>query len=138
MARNSVRGYGAWQDDFSIRRQFVFRENMKLLFIGEFFNILNHPNFGEPTASLSSALFGQPTTTLATSLQSQFSGFSPLYQIGGTRSVQLPPKAGRNRKRSARQNRAKRPALPVSSAIFSTLPVRSEQGTEIRNRKIHT
>ena len=56
VARNSVRGYGAWQDDFSIRRQFMFRENMKLLFIGEFFNILNHPNFGEPTASLSSAL----------------------------------------------------------------------------------
>jgi len=89
MARNSVRGYGAWQDDFSIRRQFSVRENVRLLFIAEFFNILNHPNFGQPTTSLSSALFGQPTSTLATSLQSQFSGFSPLYQIGGPRSIQL-------------------------------------------------
>jgi len=89
MARNSVRGYGAWQDDFSIRRQFLIRENARLLFIAEFFNILNHPNFGQPTTSLSSALFGQPTSTLATALQSQFSGFSPLYQIGGPRSIQL-------------------------------------------------
>ena len=89
MARNSVRGYGAWQDDFSIRRQFSVRENARLLFVAEFFNILNHPNFGQPTTSLSSALFGQPTSTLATALQSQFSGFSPLYQIGGPRSIQL-------------------------------------------------
>ena len=89
MARNSVRGYGAWQDDISIRRQFFVRENTRLLFIAEFFNILNHPNFGQPTTSLSSALFGQPTSTLATALQSQFSGFSPLYQIGGPRSIQL-------------------------------------------------
>ena len=89
MARNSVRAYGAWQDDFSIHRQFFVRENTRLLFIAEFFNILNHPNFGQPTTSLSSALFGQPTSTLATALQSQFSGFSPLYQIGGPRSIQL-------------------------------------------------
>jgi len=94
MARNLVRGYGAWQDDFSIRRQFAVGEKTKLLFIAEFFNILNHPNFGQPTTSLSSALFGQPTTTLATSLQSQFSGFSPLYQIGGPRSVQLALRLG--------------------------------------------
>ena len=89
MARNSVRGYGAWQDDCSIRRQFIVRENTRLLFIAEFFNLLNHPSFGQPTTSLSSALFGQPTSTLATALQSQFSGFSPLYQIGGPRSIQL-------------------------------------------------
>jgi len=89
LARNSVRGYGAWQNDLSIRRQFSIHENAKLLFIAEFFNILNHPSFGRPTTSLSSALFGQPTATLATSLQGQFSGFSPLYQIGGPRSVQL-------------------------------------------------
>jgi len=89
MARNSVRGYGAWQNDFSIRRQFSIRESARLLFIAEFFNILNHPNFGQPTTSLSSALFGQPTSTLATALQSQFSGFSPLYQIGGARSIQF-------------------------------------------------
>jgi len=89
LGRNSVRGYGAWQDDFSIRRQFSIHESAKLLFTAEFFNVLNHPNFGQPTTSLSSGLFGQPTSTLATYLQSQFSGFSPLYQIGGPRSVQL-------------------------------------------------
>ena len=94
MARNSVRGYGAWHNDFSIRRQFAVGEKTKVLFIAEFFNILNHPNFGQPTTSLSSALFGQPTTTLGTSLQSQFSGFSPLYQIGGPRSVQLTVRLG--------------------------------------------
>jgi hypothetical protein len=88
VGRNSVRGYRAWQDDFSIRRQFSIHESANLLFTAEFFNILNHPNFGQPPTSLSSGLFGQPTSTLATYLQSQFSGFSPLYQIGGPRSVQ--------------------------------------------------
>ena len=63
----------------------------ELRFRAEFFNIFNHPNFGNPTNSLTSPLFGRSTQTLANSLGSGGAngGFNPLYQIGGPRSIQL-------------------------------------------------
>jgi len=62
-----------------------------LRFRAEFFNIFNHPNFGNPNNSLTSPLFGHSTQTLASSLGSGGAngGFNPLYQIGGPRSIQL-------------------------------------------------
>lgn len=89
--RNVLRGFGAWQDDLTIRRQFHFTEKVSLQFRAEFFNIFNHPNFGPPTNTLSSPLFGQSTQTLANSLGTGgiSGGFNPLYQIGGPRSIQL-------------------------------------------------
>lgn len=91
LQRDALRGFGAWQTDFSARRRFNLTERIGLQFSGELFNILNHPNFGQPTGTLSSALFGQSTAILATSLGSggTSGGFSPLYQIGGPRSMQL-------------------------------------------------
>ena len=89
--RNVLRGFGAAQWDFGVRRSFPIREAWRLEFRGEFFNILNHPNFGNPVNNLSSPLFGQSTQTLANSLGSGGAngGFNPLYQIGGARSIQL-------------------------------------------------
>jgi hypothetical protein len=60
-------------------------------FRAEFFNILNHPNFGSRTNILSRPLFGQSTQMLASFLGSGGAngGFNPLYQIGGPRSIQL-------------------------------------------------
>jgi hypothetical protein len=88
--RNVLRGFGAWQDDFAVERQFHFTERAQLRFRGEFFNIFNHPNFGPPTNNLTSPLFGQSTQMLASSLAgSSNAGFNPLYQIGGPRSIQL-------------------------------------------------
>jgi hypothetical protein len=50
----------------------------------------NHPNFGAPHNTLGDPLFGQSTQMLASSLASTSNaGFSPLYQIGGPRSIQL-------------------------------------------------
>lgn len=91
LGRNVLRGFGAWQDDFTIRRQFHITERLGLQFRGEFFNIFNHPNFGPPTATLTSPLFGLSTQTLASSLSSGGAGvgFNPLYQIGGPRSIQF-------------------------------------------------
>lgn len=89
--RNVLRGFGAWQADVAFQRQFRVRENVGLRFRAEFFNLFNHPNFGSPTNLLTSPLFGRSTQTLASSLGSGGAngGFSPLYQIGGPRSIQL-------------------------------------------------
>ena len=89
--RNVLRGFGATQADVAVQRQFHIRENVTLRFRSEFFNIFNHPNFGSPIDSLTSPLFGHSTQTLASSLGTGGAngGFSPLYQIGGPRSVQL-------------------------------------------------
>ena len=89
--RNVLRGFGAAQWDFGVHRSFPIREAWRLEFRGEFFNILNHANFGNPINDLTSPFFGQSTQTLANSLGSGGAngGFNPLYQIGGPRSIQL-------------------------------------------------
>jgi hypothetical protein len=89
--RNVLRGFGASQLDLALQRQFHMSDKLRLRFRAEFFNILNHPNFGNPVSDLTSPLFGQSTQTLANSLGSGGAngGFNPLYQIGGPRSIQL-------------------------------------------------
>src|SRR5260370_5609546 len=57
--RNVLRGFGAWQQDLALRRQFHLTERLHLQLRAEFFNIFNPPNFGAPTSSLISATFGQ-------------------------------------------------------------------------------
>jgi hypothetical protein len=91
LGRNVLRGFGAWQADVAIQRQFRLKETVVLRFRSEFFNIFNHPNFGPPDNTLTDPLFGHSTQTLASSLGSGGAngGFNPLYQIGGPRSIQL-------------------------------------------------
>jgi len=93
LGRNAFRGFGAVQWDFAIHRDFRVRENFKLQFRAEMFNVLNHPNFGPPIADISNATeFGQSTQVLGQSLGGGNLGggaFNPLYQIGGPRSIQL-------------------------------------------------
>lgn len=87
--RNFVRGFGAWQMDLAVRREFPIHERLKLQFRAEAFNVFNHPNFGTVTSTYCppgpGCTFGQATATLATSLGI----LSPLYQQGGPRSMQL-------------------------------------------------
>lgn len=92
--RNVLRGFGAWQIDFALHRQFHIAGHFGLQFRAEFFNIFNHPNFGDPTTQnrfITSPSFGESTENLANSLGSGGAGggFNPLYQIGGPRSVQF-------------------------------------------------
>jgi hypothetical protein len=91
LGRNALRGFGATQWDITLRRQFRFTERFSLQFRGDFFNILNHPNFGSPITYLSSPQFGHATQMLNNYLGSggQSGGLNPLYQIGGPRSIQL-------------------------------------------------
>jgi hypothetical protein len=87
--RNFVRGFGAWQMDLAVRRDFSIHNSLKLQFRAEAFDLFNHPNFGTINSEYCSpgpfCTFGESTATLARSL----GGLSPLYQIGGPRSMQF-------------------------------------------------
>jgi len=89
--RNALRAFGATQVDLAIQRNFRLKDSLGLRFRGDIFNIFNHPNFGPPDRRLYSDKFGIATQTLAQSLGSggADAGFNPLYQIGGSRSIQL-------------------------------------------------
>jgi len=92
LQRNALRAFGAVQWDFAIHRDFPIHERVKLQFRAEMFNVLNHPNFGPPTADLSSPQFGLSTQMLGQSLAGGLSGsgaLDPLYQLGGPRSIQF-------------------------------------------------
>jgi Carboxypeptidase regulatory-like domain len=91
LGRNALRSFGATQWDLTLRRQFRFHDHLSLQARGDFFNTLNHPNFGAPVNYLTSPQFGEATQTLNNYLGGggQNGGLSPLYQIGGPRSTQL-------------------------------------------------
>ncbi|HKR02591.1 MAG TPA: carboxypeptidase regulatory-like domain-containing protein, partial [Pyrinomonadaceae bacterium] len=88
---NALRGFGVTQLDVALRRQFSLGERFRLQFKTEVFNLFNHPNFGNPNNVLSSSSFGRSTQMFGRSLGNGGinGGLSPLYQVGGPRSVQL-------------------------------------------------
>jgi len=66
--RGMLRGPGQWNADASVFKEFKFSERYNLQFRSEFFNTLNHANFGLGTdtntrLSLDSPTFGQITGT---------------------------------------------------------------------------
>lgn len=91
LGRNALRSFPAWQLDLSLRRTFAILNDVRMEFRGDVFNVLNHPNFGEPDSTLSSTTFGRSTNMLNRALGSggTAGGLNPLYQIGGPRSVQI-------------------------------------------------
>jgi len=97
LPRNALRGFAATQWDFAVHRDFPIRERVKLQFRAEMFNVLNHPNFGQPSGNLGgpgapNPQFGLSLQTLGQSLAGGNLGagaFDPLYQLGGPRSIQF-------------------------------------------------
>lgn len=92
LGRNALRGFGALEWDFAVHRDFPIHDAVKVQFRAEMFNVLNHPNFGPPVGDISQPNFGLSTQMLAQSLGGANvggGGFSPLYQIGGPRSIQF-------------------------------------------------
>jgi hypothetical protein len=92
LPRNALRAFGVTQWDFAVHRDFPIHESVKLQFRAEMFNVLNHPNFGPPVGDLTNSQFGLSAQMLGQSLAGGNLGsgaFSPLYQIGGPRSIQF-------------------------------------------------
>lgn len=85
MKRNSIRGFGAWQIDMALRREFSLPRGTRLQFKAEAFNVTNHVNFADPNVAPFGAPFGIPTQMLNRGLGS----LNPLYQMGGPRSGQV-------------------------------------------------
>ncbi len=83
--RNSIRGFGAWQADMALRRDFSLPHRTRIQFKFEVFNVTNHVNYADPSLTLTSPLFGVATQMLNRGLGS----LNPLYQMGGPRSAQV-------------------------------------------------
>jgi hypothetical protein len=60
----SFRGPGYFNIDTTIQRTFHLKERVKFSFGMQIYNTLNHPNFANPSGSLTSNSFGQITSTL--------------------------------------------------------------------------
>ena len=90
LGRNAISGFGMWQVDLSLHREFRLAERRALEFRVEAFNALNHPNFSDPVRYLNSPYFGQSTSMLNLMLGtgSPGSGLAPMLQTGGPRSVE--------------------------------------------------
>jgi hypothetical protein len=91
LGRNAIAGFGMWQLDLAARREFAIGERRRLELRIQAFNILNHPNFADPTRYLDSAYFGQSTSMLNQMLGtgSPGSGLAPMLENGGPRSVEV-------------------------------------------------
>ncbi len=61
--RNTIVTPGSIQWDFSVHKQFRVVENQALQFRLEAFNFPNHPNWGNPDASITSSTFGRINST---------------------------------------------------------------------------
>ncbi len=78
MARDSVRGPDFVNTDFNISKNTKLNEKMNLIFRTEFFDIFNHPNFGNPSLAVGTANFGRifstrfPTGDFGSARQIQF------------------------------------------------------------------
>ena len=94
LGRNSVRGFPLSQLDFSFRRRFQVGERLNLQLKADLFNAFNHPNVAAPVNVLNDPLFGQSTKMLGRELSGGDGSLSPLYQIGGPRSIQFCFKLG--------------------------------------------
>ncbi len=70
--RNVIIAPGYWDWDFGVHKDFRLTEKVGLTFRGEFFNILNKPNFQYPSTSIGSAAAGTITAIQGNARQIQF------------------------------------------------------------------
>ena len=63
LGRNTERGPGFAQFDFSLLKTTKLDERKRLQFRAEFFNVPNHPNFAVPSAVFHNPTFGKVLNT---------------------------------------------------------------------------
>jgi hypothetical protein len=78
LGRNVVIGPGFNNTDFSVMKKMKLGEKVRTEFRAEVFDLLNHPNFGQPGNVVGSPTFGRITNT-------RF----PTGELGSSRQVQL-------------------------------------------------
>jgi hypothetical protein len=62
LGRNTFRGPGYDSQNLTLLKKIAIRERVTLQVRGEFFDLFNHRNFGNPVANMSSPSFGQNTS----------------------------------------------------------------------------
>ncbi len=90
LGRNSLRGFSLSQVDFALRRMIPINERFQLNLAAQGYNILNHPNFANPSP-LEGANYSSPNFGVMTQMvnQSVVGGVNGLYRQGGPRSLEL-------------------------------------------------
>jgi hypothetical protein len=71
LGRNTLFGPGRWNIDASLFKDFAIKEELKLQFRAEAFNLFNHPQFGQPNATAGTAAAGTITSTVGNPRQLQ-------------------------------------------------------------------
>jgi hypothetical protein len=64
--RNIARGPNLWQTDLGVAKRIPLAESVQLQFRGEFFNLFNRAQYGQPLSDLSASTFGQIISTVNT------------------------------------------------------------------------
>lgn len=66
LGRNAGRGPGFAQVDLALSKTMKLNERLGMQFRAEMFNLLNHPNFANPSGYLDDVNFGKSTSTIGT------------------------------------------------------------------------
>jgi hypothetical protein len=93
MGRNTFRDTGFRNWDFSVAKNWRFKERLTAQFRAEFFNVLNHPNFANPFGGQNGFGMNDPSV-LATGFgcgcaTPDVAASNPVIGSGGSRSIQL-------------------------------------------------
>jgi hypothetical protein len=90
LGRNALRGFSFKQVDLSLRREIPIGERWRINLAAAGYNILNHPNFANPTP-LEGENMSSPDFGIVTQMMNQTfgGGVNPLYRQGGSRSLEF-------------------------------------------------
>ena len=93
MDRNIFRDTGFKNVDFSVFKTFSFRDRVNATFRAEFFNILNHPIFANPSGSVNGYNGGSdpsgPSTFGCGCTTPDIAAGNPIVGSGDSRTIQL-------------------------------------------------
>ena len=71
LGRNTLRSASVYDVDFSLFKNFRFRESLNFQFRGEFFNIFNIQNYGVPDSGVGDPAEGRISSTVTNPRQIQ-------------------------------------------------------------------